>query len=44
MSKLQEFREQVNEVDRKILELEELRESLYERIDEELATGHSIDE
>jgi predicted transcriptional regulator len=44
MSKLQEFREQVNEVDRKIIELEELRESLYERIDEELEAGHSIDE
>jgi flagellar biosynthesis chaperone FliJ len=44
MSKLQEFRKQLNEVDQQILELEDLRESLYERIDEELEAGHSIDE
>jgi hypothetical protein len=44
MSKLQEFLEQVRDIDRQILELKELGESLYERIDEELAAGHSIDE
>jgi hypothetical protein len=41
-SKLKEFLEQLKEVDRKIEELEELRESLYSRVDEELESGEAL--
>jgi hypothetical protein len=40
--KLKEFLEQLKEVDRKIEELEDLRESLHFRIDEELETGENL--
>jgi hypothetical protein len=36
MTKLQEFMDQVRDIDNQIAELELLREALYHRVDEEL--------
>lgn len=42
MTKLQEFLQQVRELDNRIAELELLREDFYVRIDEELEKGETL--